>query len=123
MPFRFETLRIWKQARQFSAAVYGFTSTFPGHEAFGLTSQLNRASNAIALLIAEGSALLSEKRFLHRLGLAQGELAEVMSGALLALDRKYSDAERHLEIYELGTSLARQIDAMRSALSHDRRPV
>jgi four helix bundle protein len=114
--FRFETLRIWNQARLFSTAVYQFTVKFPRHEAFGLTSQLNRAANAVALLIAEGSALPSNRLFRHRLGLAQGELAEVMCGSILALDRRYLEAAIQSELYDRGTTLARQIDAMRETL-------
>ncbi len=57
MPFRFEGLEIWHEARDFSARIYEVTAKFPPHELYGLANQMNRASNAVALLIAEGAGL------------------------------------------------------------------
>ncbi len=57
MPFRFESLEIWHKARDFSARIYEMTAKFPPHELYGLASQMNRGSNAVSLLIAEGAGL------------------------------------------------------------------
>lgn len=116
MAFRFETLNIWRQARTVSATVYSVTDRFLRHDADGLSSQLNRASTSIALLIAEGSALPTNPLFHHRLGLAQGEIAEVVCGVFLALDRGYLEVSRHGAIYESSQSLARQLDSLRETL-------
>lgn len=116
MSFRFETLNIWKQARAFSGAVYKAAEKFPRHEAYGLTSQLYRAANAVPLLIAEGSALPSKSLFNHRLGLAQGEIAEVACGIYLALDRGYLEEATRVSIYESSESIARQIERLRDTL-------
>ena len=88
MAFRFEGLEIWQRAREFSAKVHDVTVKFPRHEMYGLTDQINRASDAVSLLIAEGSGLRTNALFSHRLGLAVGETFEVVSGSFLALDRK-----------------------------------
>jgi four helix bundle protein len=90
MPFRFEGLEIWKRARDFSTKIHEVTVNFPRHEMYGLTDQINRASDAVSLLIAEGSGLQTNALFSHRLGLAVGETFEVVSGSFLALDRKYT---------------------------------
>ena len=116
MAFRFETLNVWNHAREFSGAVYKVAERFPRHEAYGLTSQLYRAANAVPLLIAEGSALPSRPLFNHRLGLAQGEIAEVVCGAYLALDRKYIDETSRARLYLSGQVLARQLDKLRQTL-------
>ena len=116
MPFRFEGLEIWHKAREFSARTYEMTARFPHHELFGLASQMNRASNAVSLLIAQGSGLETKALFAHRLGLSVGETFEVVAGSFLALDRKYITSEEQAEIYELGQSLARMINAFRNTL-------
>ncbi len=116
MPFRFEGLEIWHKAREFSARIYEVTAQFPQHELYGLASQLNRAANAVSLLIAEGAGLDTNAQFNHRLGLAVGEVFEVVSGSFLALDRKYVIAEKQAEIYEWGDALARKINAFRNTL-------
>lgn len=116
MPFRFEGLEIWHKAREFSARIYEVTAKFPQHELYGLASQMNRASNAVSLLIAEGAGLETHALFNHRLGLAVGETFETVSGSFLALDRKCVTPEKHAEIYEWGDALARKINAFRNTL-------
>lgn len=116
MPFRFEGLEIWHKAREFSARIYEVTAKFPSHELYGLASQMNRASNAVSLLIAEGAGLDTNAQFNHRLGLAVGETFEAVSGSFLALDRRYIPVEKQAEIYERGDALARKINAFRNTL-------
>ena len=116
MPFRFEGLEIWQRAREFSARVHEVTVKFPRHEMFGLADQINRASDAVSLLIAEGSGLQTNALFSHRLGLAVGETFEVVSGSFLALDRKCITPEKQAEMYEWGDALARKINAFRKTL-------
>ena len=116
MPFRFEGLEIWQRAREFSAKIHEITVKFPRHEMYGLTDQINRASDGVSLLIAEGSGLQTNALFNHRLGLAVGETFEVVSGSFLALDRKYITTEKQAEMYEWGDALARKINAFRNTL-------
>jgi four helix bundle protein len=116
MPFRFEGLEIWKRAREFSAKIHDVTVEFPRSEMYGLADQINRASDAVSLLIAEGSGLQTNALFSHRLGLAVGETFEVVSGSFLALDRKYITPAKQVEIYEWGDALARKINAFRNTL-------
>lgn len=116
MSFRFEGLEIWKRAREFSAKVHQVTCSFPRTELYALTDQINRASDAVSLLIAEGSGLQTKALFSDRLGLAVGETFEVISGSFLALDRKYITQEKQTEMYEWGDALARKINAFRNTL-------
>jgi len=116
MPFRFEGLEIWQRAREFSAKIHEVTAKFPRQEMYALTDQINRASDAVSLLIAEGSGLQTNALFSHRLGLAVGEAFEVVSGSFLALDRRYITSDKQAEIYEWGDALARKINAFRNTL-------
>ncbi len=116
MPFRFEGLEIWQRAREFSAKVHAVTCRFPRNEFHALADQLNRAADAVPLLIAEGSRLQTKSLFSHRLGLAVGETFEVVSGSFLALDRNYITREVQAEMYEWGEALARKINAFRNTL-------
>ena len=81
-----------------TAKIHGVTAKFPRQEMYGLTDQINRASDAVSPLIAEGSGLQTNARFSHRLGLAVGETFEVVAGSFLALDRKYITAEKQAAI-------------------------
>jgi four helix bundle protein len=116
MLFRFEGLEIWQRAREFSGKIHETTVKFPHHEVYALADQMNRAADAVSLLIAEGSGLQTNALFSHRLGLAVGETFEVVSGSFLALDRKYINLDEQAQLYEWGNALARKINAFRNTL-------
>lgn len=116
MAFRFEGLEIWHKAREFSLKVNQLTATFPSSQRYSLADQMNRASNAPALLIAEGSGLDTNPLFSHRLGLAIGEICEVAAGGFMALDRGFITVEQKNQVYEWADELARKINAFRNSL-------
>lgn len=116
MPFRFEGLDIWHKARAYAGRVYRLTARFPRQEDYGLTSQINRAANSIALNIAEGSAKGTGKAFDYHLSVAVGSVFEVVSAGFLALDRGYITPEEHQTLYDEGEQLAKSINAFRRTL-------
>ena len=59
----FRELKVYQKSLDFIEAVYKISKGFPKDEIFGLTSQLRRAANSIALNIAEGSGSKSKKEF------------------------------------------------------------
>jgi four helix bundle protein len=61
--FKFEKLRIWHSAMDFGELIFEASGRFPRDEKFNLTSQIRRASDSIALNIAEGSTGQSTKEF------------------------------------------------------------
>lgn len=75
--FAHEKLRVWQEARQMICAVYELTRKLPKAEAFGVVSQLNRASVSVACNLAEGSARTSSKDQAHFSQLAYSSLMEV----------------------------------------------
>ena len=77
---------------------------------------MNRAADAVSLLIAEGAGLGTRSLFRHRLSLAVGELFEAVAGSFLALDREYISAKQHAEIYRQGAILARQLHRFKATL-------
>ena len=73
----FRHLKVWEKAHQFVLAVYRETSSFPGDERFGLTSQIRRASVSIPTNIAEGCGRSSNPDFARFLGMSMGSASEV----------------------------------------------
>jgi four helix bundle protein len=47
---------VWQKAKALAVRIYRETESFPGREAYGLTSQLRRASVSVASNIAEVKA-------------------------------------------------------------------
>ncbi|MEA3459950.1 MAG: four helix bundle protein [Chloroflexota bacterium] len=116
MPFRFESLDIWHMARTYATKVYALTARFPRRENYGLTSQLNRAANSIALNIAEGAGKSSDRAFDYHLDVAVGSIFEVVSGSFLALDRGYITEQEQRRLYDDGEQLGKSVNAFRKTL-------
>ncbi|MGJ3242326.1 MAG: four helix bundle protein [Opitutales bacterium] len=113
--FRFEKLDIWQETRALNRLIYEWTRSFPSEEAFGLTSQLRRASVSISSNIAEGSGRNSDADFCRFLEIAFGSLMEMVSQAFLANDEAYLSDESHHELMTRADSLSRTLaDLIRS---------
>lgn len=113
----FRDLNVWHSAMKLVETVYRLTELFPAKEAYGLTSQLRRASVSVPSNIAEGHAREHLREYLHHLSIAQASLAEVDTQIEIGLRLGYLsqetfDAHRtHLD------SLGRQLRALRQSLS------
>ncbi len=77
-------LVVWQRAIELTVCTYELTRRFPKDEAFGLTSQMRRASVSVASNIAEGRGRLNRAEFRQFLGLAQGSLFELKTQLLVA---------------------------------------
>ena len=85
----FRRLEVWQLGRELANQVFTTTKSFPKDEAFGLTSQLRRASVSIPSNIAEGWARQSDGAFANHLRIARASLSEVHTQLILANDFGY----------------------------------
>ncbi|MFV0540441.1 MAG: four helix bundle protein [Aestuariibaculum sp.] len=92
----------------FVIVIYNITKAFPSTEAFGLTSQMRRASISIPSNIAEGAGRKGSKEFV-RFFIALGSLSEVETQLEIAERLQYCN-----KIEEVN----RQIYFIRSMLSN-----
>jgi four helix bundle protein len=106
---------------ELSAAVYTVTRVFPPDERFGLTNQLRRAAVSVPSNIAEGRGRLTQREFLHFLGIVRGSALEVETQLELAMtlafgDRGELESTQRLAT-EVGTILNASIATLREAIS------
>jgi four helix bundle protein len=87
----FKDLLVWQRAHQLALAVYKLTSTFPKHEMFGLTCQMQRAAVSVAANIAEGFKRRGPADKARLLNIAQGSLEESRYYLILAQDLGYAE--------------------------------
>lgn len=85
MAFKFEKLRVWQRAVDFTADIDGLTKGFPSDERFILSSQIKRAADSVALNIAEGSTGQSDNEFAKFLGYAQRSGIEVVEEIIVMI--------------------------------------
>ena len=106
MTFRFEGLKIFHAAIDFSARVYEKVKKFPSEERFDLTSQARRAANSIVLNIAKGSGRGTKKDFSHFLDMAVGSTFETVACFFIAQKQSYVSQQDLEEIKRDGESLS-----------------
>ena len=86
--FKFEKLKVWQRAIDFTAEINKLTREFPKEELYILTSQIKRAADSIALNIAEGSTGQSNKEFRQFIGYAVRSAVEAVSCLFIGRKRK-----------------------------------
>ena len=114
--FRFEDLKVYEKAIIFGEAVHKISQTFPSTERFELASQFRRASDSIALNIAEGSCG-SDKQFHHYLGLSWFIAQECVACSTKARLRNYISFEQDEAMRKELTELSKMLTTLRAAIS------
>jgi four helix bundle protein len=112
----FRDLRVWQLAMELVELTYRVTQSFPKHEVYGLTSQIQRAAVSVPSNLAEGHTREHTKEYLHHLSIAQASLAELETQLEIAARLNYLDREELLPILERVVSLGKQQYALRNAL-------
>ena len=113
MSFKFEKLIIWQKAMDLGEDVYHISAKFPKSEMYNLTSQMRRAVDSIALNIAEGSILQSNKENSKFLGYSIRSIAEVVTCLHKAKRRNYIIQEDFNNNYEAAFNLINMVIAYR----------
>lgn len=115
MAFKFEELRVYQDALEFSSSIYDLTKTWKGNY-YTLADQFKRAALSISLNVAEGSGRTS-KDFLHFLSISRGSCYECVPILGVAKKIKLITEKEYETMYEQLESLAKSITALRNGVS------
>lgn len=116
MPFKFEDLKVWQKAIELSGKVNKLIKTFPDEEKYVLATQMQRATDSIALNIAEGSTGQTTKEFNRFLGMALRSAIEVVSCLFLGKERDLIDQDNFNQFYGELEVLIKMIQSLRNSL-------
>jgi four helix bundle protein len=93
----FRDLLIWRKSHALVLSVYQLTVSFPRHETYGITSQLQRAAVSVPTNIAEGFKRRGKADTARFLNIAQASLEECRYLLILVNDLGYANTEPHLQ--------------------------
>jgi len=108
----FRNLSVWKKSHTFVLSVYGATQNFPKAEAFGLTSQIRRASVSIPSNLAEGCGRGSDADFARFVQMALGSAFEVDYQLLLSCDLSYLSEEQYNQLFVQVCEVKRMLNSL-----------
>jgi four helix bundle protein len=113
--FRFEDLQVYQKSIVFGEIVNTLVKKFPREERFELTSQFKRASDSIALNIAEGSSG-TDKQFYNYLGNSWHSAEECVACSTKARLRNYINFNEDEEVRKNITEISKMITSLRSKI-------
>lgn len=85
----FETLEVWKEARELRNNISKLTKSFPSDEKYRLTDQMIRASRSVTANIAEGHGRYHYQENIQFCRQARGSLYELLDHLTVALDENF----------------------------------
>ncbi len=112
----FEELEVWQKAHELTLLIYKLTKRFPKEERFGITSQMRRASSAVAANIVEGYGRRTTGELLRSLRIANGEVEEARYFSLLSRDLTYLKQDEFNQINQLCRSISQLLSALGRSL-------
>lgn len=96
--YSFESLEVWKSARELRKRMSDITKSFPNEEKYRLIDQIIRASRSVAANIAEGFGRFHHQENIQFCRQARGSLFEVIEHLLCAFDEKYINENTLIEL-------------------------
>ena len=96
--------------------IYRLTYTFPGHQQFGLSSQLQRAAISVPSSIAEGNTRDSLRDYARFISIARGSVAEAETQLLIAQRLNFGDQELVIRCKSDASRIGRMLNRLHAAL-------
>jgi len=116
MAFKFENLKVWQRALNFSADIHELTRSFPKDELYVLTSQIKKAADSVVLNIAEGSTGQTDPEFSRFLGYAIRSGIEVVACLFIGKKRGLIPEREFRKYYQEAELIIKMAQALRNSL-------
>ncbi len=119
---QYRDLIAWQKAMELARAIYAQTEEFPKSETFGLRMQLRRSSVNVVSHIAEAHGRLNDSEMRKGLGAARAAINELQTQIELAASLGFFSTAASEELLDLGTRVAKLINALLGVLNPDGQP-
>lgn len=112
----YQDLEVWQKAMDLVVLCYEITKNFHKNEAYGLSSQLQRAAVSIPSNIAEGRHRSHGREFLQFLAFAYGSLAELETHILIAERLGYINGINKQSLLKMTSEVGKMINGLKKSL-------
>jgi len=116
MGFKFEDLKVWRRALDFSYDIHCLTRSFPKEELFILSRQIKRAADSIALNIAEGSIGQSNAEYRQFVNYAMRSAVEVVSCLYVGRRRRIVSEADFKKYYAEADEITKMLQGLKRSL-------
>ncbi|EDM43594.1 S23 ribosomal [unidentified eubacterium SCB49] len=113
--FKFEDLNVYQKALDYGEIVNEQVKIYPDYELYALSSQFRRASDSIALNIAEGYPG-SDAQFVKHINHAIYSANECVSCSTKSRRRSYIDFEMDEENRRMVSEITKMLSSLRSTI-------
>lgn len=117
MGFKFEKLKVWQRAIDFSTEIHSLTRRFPKEELYILTSQIKRAADSVVLNIAEGSTGQTNAEFKQFIGYAIRSAIEVVTCLYIGRNRKIISVNDFDKYYAEAEEIIKMLQGLRNSIT------
>jgi len=117
MGFKFEKLKIWQRAVDFTTEIHNLTRKFPKEELYILSSQIKRAADSIALNIAEGSTGQTNAEFRQFIVYSIRSTIEVVTCLYIGKKRGIIDNDDFDKFYKESEEITKMLQGLRNSLN------
>ncbi len=114
--FKFEDLNVYQKAMDYGEVVNEQVKIYPNYELYALSSQFRRASDSIALNIAEGYPG-SDAQFVKHINHAIYSANECVSCSTKSRRRSYIDFEMDEENRRMVSEITKMLSSLRSTIT------
>jgi len=116
MAFKFERLKVWQKAIDFSTGIHNLTREFPKEELYILTTQIKRASDSIALNVAEGSTGQTNAEFRQFISYAIRSAIEVVACLYIGRKRNIISESEFKKFYNQAEEIIKMLQGLRNSI-------
>jgi four helix bundle protein len=117
----FRSLEVWRVSMEVTGAVYQASRAFPRDEVYGVTSQLRRATAAVAANIAEGNGRDHAGDYFRHLSIARGSLCEAETFVELSLRLGYLKAADAEPLFQFMQRVGKMLNKLVQAIKRRRK--
>ena len=108
----YQKLTVWQKSLELTKDIYKITTNFPSSEAYGLISQMRRASTSIPCNIAEWNQRNTNKEHINFLYIAKWSAAELETQIIISNELEFLSEQEKIDLLSKVEEILKMLSAL-----------